>query len=97
MHVSGGAFDAGLGGLLYGEPGPPFGIPAEYNPMNPNDYEELCRLRREKRRDEVSLVALVLYQYALVLAFTMFRNRITNLTRDERKLSAILRHVVPQL
>lgn len=36
-------------GLLYGEPSLSLGVPDEYNPLCPNDYEELARLKREKR------------------------------------------------
>ncbi|VDL35383.1 unnamed protein product [Hymenolepis diminuta] len=38
-------------GLLYGEPSLSLGVPDEYNPLCPNDYEELARLKREKRTD----------------------------------------------
>ncbi|VDN97155.1 unnamed protein product [Rodentolepis nana] len=38
-------------GLLYGEPSLSLGVADEYNPLCPNDYEELARLKREKRTD----------------------------------------------
>lgn len=36
-------------GLLYGEPSLSLGVADEYNPLCPNDYEDLARLKREKR------------------------------------------------
>ncbi|VDL88362.1 unnamed protein product [Schistocephalus solidus] len=41
-------------GLLLGEPSLPLGVADEYNPLVPNDYEELARQRREKRKADVS-------------------------------------------
>ncbi|KAM7535599.1 hypothetical protein Aperf_G00000102953 [Anoplocephala perfoliata] len=38
-------------GLLYGEPSLSLGVADEYNPLCPNDYEDLARLKREKRND----------------------------------------------
>ncbi|VDP87911.1 unnamed protein product [Schistosoma mattheei] len=40
-------------GLLFGEPNLPLGVMDEYNPMIPNEYEELARIKRERRRAEV--------------------------------------------
>ncbi|KAL5108936.1 Splicing factor 45 [Taenia crassiceps] len=37
-------------GLLYGEPSLSLGVADEYNPLCPNDYEELSRQKREKRK-----------------------------------------------
>ncbi|VDD79550.1 unnamed protein product [Mesocestoides corti] len=39
-------------GLLYGEPSLSLGIPDEYNPLCPNDYEELARLKRDRRKPD---------------------------------------------
>ncbi|VDK35437.1 unnamed protein product, partial [Dibothriocephalus latus] len=36
--------------LPLGEPSLPLGVADEYNPLIPNDYEELARQRREKRK-----------------------------------------------
>lgn len=47
------AVSAGTG-LLYGELSLPLGVQDEYNPLFPNDYEELTRQRREKRKADVS-------------------------------------------
>lgn len=44
-------------GLLYGEPSLSLGVADEYNPLCPNDYEELSRQKREKRKADVSFVS----------------------------------------
>ncbi|XP_018648278.1 hypothetical protein Smp_161750 [Schistosoma mansoni] len=44
-------------GLLFGEPNLPLGVMDEYNPMIPNEYEELARIKRERRRAEESALA----------------------------------------
>ena len=41
-------------GVLYGEPNISLGVADEYNPLCPNDFEELARIKREKRKAEVS-------------------------------------------
>lgn len=44
----------GNGGLMYGEPSLPLGVADEYDPLFPNDFEELSRMKRERRRMDVS-------------------------------------------
>ncbi|CAL8071178.1 unnamed protein product [Calicophoron daubneyi] len=44
-------------GLLFGEPNLPLGVADEYNPLVPNEYEELARIKRERRRAEESALA----------------------------------------
>lgn len=44
-------------GLLYGEPSLSLGVADEYNPLCSNDYEELSRQKREKRKADVSFVS----------------------------------------
>ncbi|CAH8833965.1 unnamed protein product [Trichobilharzia szidati] len=44
-------------GLLFGEPNLPLGVTDEYNPLIPNEYEELARIKRERRRAEESALA----------------------------------------
>ncbi|VDP97547.1 unnamed protein product [Trichobilharzia regenti] len=44
-------------GLLFGEPNLPLGVSDEYNPLIPNEYEELARIKRERRRAEESALA----------------------------------------
>ncbi|BHF73829.1 hypothetical protein SprV_0401691300 [Sparganum proliferum] len=60
---SGSSSSAGTG-LLLGEPSLPLGVADEYNPLVPNDYEELARQRREKRKaDERALAAARATEY----------------------------------
>ncbi|KAL7060575.1 hypothetical protein AAHC03_010240 [Spirometra sp. Aus1] len=60
---SGASSSAGTG-LLLGEPSLPLGVADEYNPLVPNDYEELARQRREKRKaDERALAAARATEY----------------------------------
>lgn len=49
-------------GLLFGEPNLSLGISDEYDPLLPNDYEELARLKRERRRAEESALASAHYR-----------------------------------
>ncbi|CAH8457653.1 unnamed protein product [Heterobilharzia americana] len=44
-------------GLIFGEPNLPLGVTDEYNPLIPNEYEELARIKRERRRAEESALA----------------------------------------
>lgn len=43
-------------GLMFGEPNLPLGVSDEYNPLLPNEYEELARIKRERRRAEESAI-----------------------------------------
>ncbi|KAF8570806.1 hypothetical protein P879_04152 [Paragonimus westermani] len=44
-------------GLMFCEPNLPLGVVDEYNPLIPNEYEELSRLKRERRRAEEAAIA----------------------------------------
>ncbi len=57
----GGSLSGTGGGLLYGEPSLSLGIPDEYNPLCPNDYEELARKKRDKRKADVSFFLPVFF------------------------------------
>ncbi|VDP76580.1 unnamed protein product [Echinostoma caproni] len=45
------------GGILFGEPNLSLGVVDEYNPLVPNDYDELARQKRERRRAEEAAIA----------------------------------------
>lgn len=51
-------------GLPYGEPNLSLGVADEYNPLCPNDYEELVRQKREKRKTDVSFLTFNFYVYS---------------------------------
>ncbi|KAA0191422.1 Splicing factor [Fasciolopsis buskii] len=50
------------GSLLFGEPNLSLGVPDEYNPLVPNDYEELARQKRERRRAEEAALAASMHR-----------------------------------
>nr|CAH8831746.1 unnamed protein product [Trichobilharzia regenti] len=56
-RCSSGTTGAMTNGLLFGEPNLPLGVSDEYNPLIPNEYEELARIKRERRRAEESALA----------------------------------------
>lgn len=51
------------GGLLFGEPALPLGVTDEYNPLVPNDFEELVRIKRERRRAEEAAIAAAAHRH----------------------------------
>lgn len=54
MPTSSAASTSQFSSGLYGEPSLSLGVADEYNPLFPNDFEELARLKREKRSVSIS-------------------------------------------
>ncbi|KAF7233369.1 hypothetical protein EG68_09979 [Paragonimus skrjabini miyazakii] len=71
-------------GLMFCEPNLPLGVADEYNPLVPNEYEELSRLKRERRRAEEAAIAAGSHRSDIAESSGMCRQPVFSDDEDEQ-------------